>query len=160
MRKPSGKPQGELHLSYKFGDLVKGQEQLPPAAAAVTAYPAQAGPSAPYKSEVGVPPPVGYPTASPSGYPAGYPPPAAAVYPPPPPPTEYGYPPPYGVYPPPPPGYGYPPPPPPGYGYQQPRKKSNFGMGLGAGLLGGALGGLLIGDMVSDAADFGDCGGF
>ncbi|OWM74093.1 protein SRC2-like [Punica granatum] len=159
VRKPSGKPKGELHFSYNFGDVVKGQEQPPPPA--ITAYPAEAGPSAPYKYEVT--PPAGYPPVPPTGYPApppaGYPPPpAAAGYPPPPP--GYGYPPPNGGYPPPPPGYGYPPPP-PGYGYQEPKKKNKFGMGLGAGLVGGMVGGLLLGEMASDAADFDvDCGGF
>ncbi|XP_065863635.1 protein SRC2 [Euphorbia lathyris] len=153
VRKPSGKPKGELNFSFKFSDKVvlsesvsKVEEPMP----IITAYPAAPPPPLPL---------VGPSTASPYGAVPGY-------YPPPPPqqPPGYGYPPPpgYAVYPPPPPpGYGYPPP--PGYGYgqgqpgyppvqqqQQAQKKNNFGMGLGAGLLGGAIGGMLIGDMVSD----------
>lgn len=174
VRKPSGKPKGELNFSYKFGDkVVSGFEKVGDKAdQPVTAYPAP-------------PPPVVGPSASygePGPYPTVLPPPVANyAYPPPPPFTGYAHPPPqpgYG-YPPPPP-YGYPPAPQAGYGYppaqagygyppvQQPPKKNKFGMGLGAGLLGGALGGLLIGDMVSDAADydagydagFDDAGGF
>ncbi|XVF38703.1 hypothetical protein REPUB_Repub20aG0124500 [Reevesia pubescens] len=171
VRKPSGKPEGTLNFSYKFGDKVsehvkseksKGDQPQP-----VTAYPAHmaaGSSSAPYGAPGGPGP---YPPPPPAGY--GYPPPppvAAAYggYPPQgPPPPGYGYP-------PPPPGYGYPPP--GGYGYpqvqQQPPKKNKFGMGLGAGLLGGAIGGLLIGDMVSDVASydagydagFDDAGGF
>ncbi|KAK4586740.1 hypothetical protein RGQ29_023776 [Quercus rubra] len=147
VRKPSGKPQGELNFSYKFGEKISNATVAPKVYGdePVTAYPVAkpvVGPSAPYGGSYPPPPPPG------PGY--GYPPP-------PPPPYQQ----PYGGYPPPPPqGYGYPPG--PGYGYpppvqqQQPPKKNKFGMGLGAGLLGGALGGLLIGDMVSD---MGDCGG-
>ena len=147
VRKPSGKPQGELNFSYKFGEKISNATAAPKVYGdePVTAYPVAkpvVGPSAPYGGSYPPPPPPG------PGY--GYPPP-------PPPPYQQ----PYGGYPPPPPqGYGYPPG--PGYGYpppvqqQQPPKKNKFGMGLGAGLLGGALGGLLIGDMVSD---MGDCGG-
>ncbi|KAJ4847051.1 hypothetical protein Tsubulata_037443, partial [Turnera subulata] len=170
VRKPSGKPKGELQFSFRFGeshsmatipekkaqiDFQQAQQAQPPQP--VTAYPAPGPSSVPYAAPPGPypPPPPGY-----GGYPP--PPPQYGAYPPPPP--GYGYP-------PPPPGYGYPPPVQPGYGYppvQQPQKKNKFGMGLGAGLLGGALGGLLIGDMVSDAAaydsgydaGFGDAGGF
>ncbi|CAB4262731.1 unnamed protein product [Prunus armeniaca] len=158
VRKPSGKPKGELHFSYKFGDKV--------------AAPVMAAPPKVYESVTAAPPkgyePVtAYPMVGPSaptvtGY-STYPPPAGSSKGPPPAP-EYGYPPPppgYGY--PPPHGYGYPPPP-PGYGYppvQQPpvqeKKKNKFGMGLGAGLLGGMLGGMLIGDIVSDGG--GGCGG-
>ncbi|OVA14839.1 C2 calcium-dependent membrane targeting [Macleaya cordata] len=170
VRKPNGKPKGELNFSYKFGDKVTAPMGAPKGDEPVTAYPAPVGTSAPY------PPPGGFP---PPGAPGPYPPHAGPYHPPP----QTGYPPamagyghpPQGGYPPSQPGYGYPPPqpgygyPPPqqGYGYppvQQPPKKNKFGMGLGAGLLGGALGGLLIGDMVSDAADydggFDDGGGF
>ncbi|XVE82130.1 hypothetical protein DITRI_Ditri15bG0122200 [Diplodiscus trichospermus] len=171
VRKPSGRPEGTLSFSYRFGDKVsepvkseksKGGDQP------VTAYPAPA-----------------HMAAGSSSAPYGGP----GLYPPPPQPAGYGYPPPpppvaaaYGGYPhqaPPPPGYGYPPPPagygyppPGGYGYppvqQPPKKNSKFGLGLGAGLLGGAVGGMLIGDMVSDAgaydagydAGFDDAGGF
>ncbi|KAK4755673.1 hypothetical protein SAY87_009430 [Trapa incisa] len=160
VRKPSGKPKGELYFSYKFSDVVKAPEHpTPPVAAPVTAYPTREGPSSPSKNGPSAHPPAGYPPVE--AFPAGYsaPPPPGYGYPPPQ-PAGYGYPPPYGGYPPPQPGYGYPPPPPPGYGpYQQPQKKnSGMGAGLGLGLLGGVVGGLLIGDMVSDAADFGDCG--
>uniref|UniRef100_A0A5B7A254 Putative cytokinesis protein sepA-like n=1 Tax=Davidia involucrata TaxID=16924 RepID=A0A5B7A254_DAVIN len=165
VRKPSGKPKGQLNLSYKFGEKVAAAGAVATAAKSdepVTAYPAPAtlaGPSSAY------PPPPPYAGAGGYGYPppqGGYPP-AGGGYPPPPggyppaPVAGYGYPPPaYGGYPPPPPpGYGYPPQ--PGYGYppvQQPPKKNNMGLGLGAGLLGGALGGLLIGDMISDAGSY------
>ncbi|KAJ9181931.1 hypothetical protein P3X46_005974 [Hevea brasiliensis] len=164
VRKPSGKPKGELSFSYKFGDKfdsgpekVGGKADQP-----VTAYPAP-------------PPPMVGPSSAPYGGLGPYP----TAPPPPQPVAGYAYPPPhpgYG-YPPPPPGYGYPPPPPQvsygyppapqvgygfpraqaGYGYpavQQPPKKNKFGLGLGAGLLGGVLGGLLIGDMVSDPAAY------
>jgi len=161
VRKPSGKPKGELNFSYKWGEKIVGA--TPPAMEVnkasmevnkdqgpVTAYPAQVGSSSAYP-----PPPTGYAYPSQGGYPS-----ASAA--------GYGYPPPpqYGAYPqqPPPPGYGYPPPQ-PGYGYppvqqpQQPAKKK-FGLGLGAGLLGGALGGLLIGDVISDGfGGGGGCGG-
>ncbi|CAL1413250.1 unnamed protein product [Linum trigynum] len=180
IRRPSGKPGGELNFSYKLGEnsgsaaaaKLEGNKSDEP----VTAYPAAA---------------VGTSTSFGGGYPpvnSGY-----AAYPPPPPPQQYvGYPSVapagYGYYPPPPPGgygyppgqqagYGYPPGQPAGYGYpppvvvqpqQQQKKKNKFGMGLGAGLLGGAIGGLLIGDMVSDVgaydagydSGFADAGGF
>ncbi|OMO98490.1 C2 calcium-dependent membrane targeting [Corchorus olitorius] len=158
VRKPSGKPEGTLNFSYKFGDKVAEpfKEEKIKGDHPVTAYPAAhhmaaGSSSAPYAAAA----PTGhYPPPPPAGY--GYPPqPVAAAayggYPPQgPPPPGYGYP-------PPPPGYGYPPP--GGYGYpppvqQPPKKNSKFGMGLGAGLLGGAIGGLLIGDMVSDAASY------
>ncbi|KAM1086686.1 hypothetical protein EV1_012352 [Malus domestica] len=168
VRKPSGKPKGELEFSYKFGDKVAASEATLTAASSkgnepVTAYPV-VGPSVqPVVGYGGYPPPVGSSAGPPPPgyeYPA---PPQGYGYPPPPPPG-CGFPPPppgYG-YPPPPPGYGYPGPPSAGYGYppmQQPQpeaKKKNFGMGLGAGVLGGLLGGMLIGDMVSDG---GGCGG-
>lgn len=171
VRKPSGKPKGELHFSYKFSDKLTAaadHSAAYKADVAVTAYPVQAGPSGSY-GEVYPPPPAGgYPPPPPPGY--AYPPPPPAGYPPPPPP-QYGA---YGYPPPPPAGYGYAQPPPPGYGYypnqqaQQAPKKNKFGLGLGAGLAGGLLGGLLIGDMVSDAGGydggcdggFGDMGGF
>ncbi|XP_048131850.1 protein SRC2-like [Rhodamnia argentea] len=166
VRKPSGKPKGELHFSYKFSDKLTadvpaaGHSAAPKADAAVTAYPVQAGPSGSYGAGYPPPPPDVYPPPPPPGY----------AYPPPPPP-QYGA---YGYPPPPPAGYGYAQPPPPGYGYypnqqaQQAPKKNKMGLGLGAGLAGGLLGGLLIGDMVSDAgsydagydAGFDDAGGF
>ncbi|CAK9159725.1 unnamed protein product [Ilex paraguariensis] len=176
VRKPSGKPKGELNFSYKFGEKAAGPA-LPVAHKAdepVTAYPAPpvVGPSSGY----GPPPPpsyaagAGYPPPEGHAYPPNPYPPPRGYYPPPPPPQVAGYggypPPVYGGYPPqpPPPGYGYPPPQVGYSGYppvQQPPKKNKFGLGLGAGLLGGALGGMLIGDMVSDAAyDGGYDGGF
>ncbi|KAL2229771.1 protein SRC2-like [Sesamum indicum] len=146
VRKPSGKPKGQLSFSYQFSEKTVGASAAPPHASAiplappsgkadteaVTAYPA--GPSLAY------PPPGAYPPLAP--YPAGeggahYPPPApypaaegSGHYPPPAPytkaegsghyPPPGGYPPAGGTYPPPPPGgYGYPPPP-PGYGYPPP----------------------------------------
>ncbi|KAJ6911835.1 protein SRC2-like [Populus alba x Populus x berolinensis] len=152
VRKPSGKPKGEVSFSFKFSGIST--------AAAAKATNSSSQPVTAYAA-VPVVGPSSVPYAGPGSYP--------------PPPPGYGYPPPppYGGYAPPPqPGYGYPPPPggygyPPvqgGYGYppqvqgQQPQK-NKFGMGLGAGLLGGAIGGLLIGDMVSDAG-FDDGGGF
>ncbi|KAJ6725460.1 hypothetical protein OIU79_003770 [Salix purpurea] len=181
VRKPSGKPKGEVSFSFKFSEIEKVAVPEESAAAAkatnsssqpVTAYadvPVVGSSSVPYAEHPPVPPGYGYPPPPPYG---GYPPPPQPGYGyPPPPQPGYGYPPPpqpgYGYPPPPQPGYGYPPP--PGYGYQtaqggygypppvqgkQPQKKSKFGMGLGAGLLGGAVGGLLIGDMVSDAASY------
>ncbi|GER52205.1 calcium-dependent lipid-binding family protein [Striga asiatica] len=142
VRKPSGRPKGQLTFSYQFGGKTAGP---PPYGSA-------------YPGKVDSEPVMAYPAGSSSVYPPypavegkeQYPPPPVGYgYPPPPPPSGYGYPPP-----PPPPGYGYQPPPPP---VQQParKKKNNFGLGLGAGLLGG----LLVGDMISDASDF-DCGGF
>ncbi|XP_073135376.1 protein SRC2-like [Henckelia pumila] len=188
VKKPSGKPKGQLTFAYKFGERTAAA--LPYAAENVlahqvdgepmTAYPA--GSSAPYPPlATGVyPPPVAAYSAGASSEAAGhYPPPAGylpsngapspGVYPPPPGMYLPPPPPPPGLYPPPPPpqqGYAYPPhpgygyPPQPGYVYppQQQPKKNKFGLGLGAGLVGGAVGGLLVGDMVSDAADF-DCGG-
>ncbi|KAF8017238.1 hypothetical protein BT93_H2432 [Corymbia citriodora subsp. variegata] len=161
VRKPSGKPKGELHFSYKFSDKLTGE--LPAAAdysaaskadAAVTAYPVQAGPSGSYGAVYPPPPAGAYPPPPPAAY--AYPPPPPGYAPPPPQYGAYGYPPPPQA------GYGYAQPPPPGYGYypnqqqaQQPQKKNKLGLGLGAGLAGGLLGGLLIGDMVSDAGDYG-----
>ncbi|KAL2464049.1 Calcium-dependent lipid-binding (CaLB domain) family protein [Forsythia ovata] len=180
VRKPSGKPKGELTFAYKIGEKVAGgfasaPPVLTPGATKVyddkpvTAFPANPmmeGPSSMYPP----PPPGGYPPYPMAEGNAQYPPPPPpGGYPPPPPGYGYPQPPSYGGYPPqpPPPGYGYPPPPPPGYGYApppvvqpQPPKKNKFGMGLGAGLLGGALGGLLIGDMISDGGDYGFDGGF
>ncbi|KAL6522827.1 hypothetical protein OROHE_016674 [Orobanche hederae] len=168
VRKPSGKPKGQLAFLYKFGEKTVRPTVAPTYGSAV--------PFAPPPVKVGAEPVMAYPAGSSSAYPP-YPPPAAypagngkeqyppqGVYPPAgfgPPPAGYGYPQPpppgYGYQPQPQPGYGYPPH--PGYGYppqpvQQPAKKNKFGMGLGAGLLGGALGGLLVGDMISDSADF------
>lgn len=170
VRKPSGKPKGEINFSFKFGEIEKVVAPEAPEASSsaakatnsnsqpVAAYPA--GPtSVPYGGPGSYPPPppgYGYPPPPPYG---GYPPPPPPGYGYPPPPPGYGYPPAQG-------GYGYPPPVQGGYGYpppvqgQQPQKKNKFGMGLGAGLLGGAIGGLLIGDMVSDASGFDDAGGF
>ena len=175
VRKPSGKPKGELSFSYKFSEKSIPQPALK-AEQLVTAYPPAAA-VAPKANE----PVTAYPAASSSAYPpvGAYPPPAAAYpqpaagygypqqqspapgygYPPHPAPAGYGYPPPSQA------GYGYPPPQ-PGYGYppavQQPAKKNKFGLGLGAGLLGGVVGGLLVGDIVSDAASYdgGYDGGF
>ncbi|WCJ23511.1 Calcium-dependent lipid-binding (CaLB domain) family protein [Euphorbia peplus] len=168
VRKPSGKPKGELNFSFRFSDKVvsslnvhKVEEAVP-----VTAYPAPPPPQHLVGPSTAAPPygaaPMPYPPPPPQGY--GYPPPQYAGYP----PQQPGY-----GYPPPPPGYGYPPPQ-PGYGYppgqqgyppvqqQGQKKKNKFGMGMGAGLLGGAIGGLLIGDMVSDGGGFdsGFDGGF
>lgn len=188
IRKPSGKPKGQLTFSYQFSDKIissvdaKVDQPITacpavnpaPMVGSTSVYPPppQQGPTGPYP-----PPPAAYgyggsgPTPPP---PMAYPPQAAAGgeygY-------GYGYPPqaagPYGGYPPPPPQlqYGYPPQQ-GGYGYgyppvqqaRPPKKNNNFGLGLGAGLLGGALGGMLIGDAISDAggydAGFGDVGGF
>ncbi|KAL3626509.1 hypothetical protein CASFOL_030058 [Castilleja foliolosa] len=170
VRKPSGKPKGQLFFSYQFGEKIAGAAatatyaspilfSTPPGKVdtePVTAYPA--GPSSAYPL---YPPPPGYPaTEGKDHYPpaevytpaGGYPPPSSGYGYPPPPQSGYGYPPPPMA------GYGYPPQ--AGYGYpqappvQKPAKKNKLGMGLGAGLLGGALGGLLIGDMISDAGDF------
>ncbi|CAK7333155.1 unnamed protein product [Dovyalis caffra] len=142
VRKPSGKPKGEISFSYKFGEIEKlAVSEASSAAAKVTNFNSQPVTAYPAVPVVG-------PSSVPYGGPGSYPPP----------PPGYGYPPPpsYGGYPPPPPpGYGYPPPPPPGYGYPPVQG-------------GGAIGGLLIGDMVSDGASydagydagFDDAGGF
>ena len=175
VRKTSGKSQGTLILSYKFGERVEApaiksavkQEPVKGKNEPVMAYPPPGAAAGSSSVPYGTPYP---PPQQAGGY--GYPPPAAAAYGgyPPPPQQGYGYPPPpqqgYGYPPPPQPGYGYPPQQQPGYGYPpqqqgygypqgaQKPKKNKFGMGLGAGLLGGALGGMLIGDMVSDAAEY------
>ncbi|KAL0414719.1 UNVERIFIED_CONTAM: protein SRC2 [Sesamum radiatum] len=144
VRKPSGKPKGQLSFSYQFSEKTVGASAAPPYASAiplappsgkadaepVTAYPA--GPSLAYPPPGAYPPPAPYPAAEGGAH---YPPPApytaaegSGHYPPPAPyPKAEGsghYPPPGGyppAYPPPPPGgYGYPPPPPPGYGYPPP----------------------------------------
>jgi len=177
VRKPSGKPKGEVSFSFKFSWIEKVVVPEVSTAAAAKATNSSSQPVTAYAA-VPVVGPSSVPYAGPGSYP---PPPPGYEYPPPPPGYGYPPPPPYGGYAPPPqPGYGYPPPPgygsqpaqggygyPPvqgGYGYppqvqgQQPQK-NKFGMGLGAGLLGGAIGGLLIGDMVSDAG-FDDGGGF
>ncbi|KAK8507099.1 hypothetical protein V6N13_069891 [Hibiscus sabdariffa] len=135
VRRPSGRAEGSLDFSYRFGDVVaapvkpeknKGGDDYHHQP--VTAYPAghmAAGSSSrdPYVV------PGGYPPPSQAGY--GYPPPPPHVadgyggYPP------QGVPPPGYGYPPPQPGYGYPPP--GGYGYppmqQPPKNNSNFGLG-------------------------------
>nr|GLL47841.1 protein SRC2-like [Ipomoea trifida] len=154
VKKPSGKPKGQLTFCYQFGEKSNGSAPFAAVAAnkadePVTAYPAFT-PTFPGSSSVYSP----GPTPPPRNGPAAYPPPGGY------PPAGYGYPPPppaaYGSgYPhPPPPAYGYPPQ--PGYGYPpvQPPKKNRFGLGLGAGLLGGALGGMLIGDAISDAGAY------
>ncbi|KAL8209905.1 hypothetical protein R6Q57_006637 [Mikania cordata] len=149
VRKPSGKPKGELSFSYKFAGKTAGVGKVEEPVTAypagkpnkadefvtanpagkvnkvdepVTAYPAVAsGSSSLY------PPPYPAPISAASG---SYPPPAAAVAP-------GGYPPAGGTYYPPPAGYpqpqagyayqqqpaygGYPPPPPPGYGGYPPQ---------------------------------------
>ncbi|KAH0730530.1 hypothetical protein KY289_001718 [Solanum tuberosum] len=186
IRKPSGKPKGQLTFSYQFSDKITGNTVVDskienPA----TAYPAlnptpmvgstsvypppQQGPSGLYPppptyacggSGPAPPPPVGYPPPASAGYPpqpVGYPPVAAGGY-----GYGYGYP-PATAYPPPP-QYGYPPQQGGhGYGYpqvQRPAKKNNnLALGLGAGLLGGALGGMIIGDAISDVGGGYD-GGF
>ncbi|XP_073304418.1 protein SRC2-like [Primulina huaijiensis] len=125
VRKPSGKPKGQLTFAYKFGD--KTAAALPHAAEHVLAHPPEKVDGEPM-------------TAYPAGTSALYPPPPSGVYPPPvaaysagasseagghyPPPAGYppanGAPPP-GVYPPlAPSGYGYPPPPSPHQGYAYP----------------------------------------
>lgn len=146
VRRPSGKPQGTLKFSYKFGAKFSGPAPAPTKKVddPVMAYPAMA-PGVGSSSGYGYPPQGAYPP--PGAYPqtvGAYPPPAAAY---PYPPSSgypnggaYGHPPPMGY------GYGYPPPP-----VQQPQKKKNskLGLGLGAGLLGG----LLIGDMIGDIGE-------
>ncbi|CAN4091697.1 unnamed protein product [Withania somnifera] len=159
IRKPSGKPKGQLTFSYQFSDKITGDTADAKIDHPMTAYPAVGStsvyPPPPAYAYGTSPAPAGYPpqtsvyppqeAAAPGGYGYGYPP--ATAYPPPP---QYGYLPQQG--------YGYPP-------VQRPQKKNNnFGLGLGAGLLGGALGGMLIGDAISDAGGydggFVDSGGF
>ncbi|XP_034707512.1 protein SRC2 [Vitis riparia] len=146
VRRQSGKAQGTLSFSYKFGE--KFSAPAPAARKAddpVMAYPAVA-PGAGSSSAYAYPPAGGYPPRG--AYPpsAGAYPHHAGAYPYPP---SSGYP-QGGVYGHPPQmGYGY------GYGcpqqVQQPQKKKNkLGLGLGAGLLGG----LLIGDMMGDVAGY------
>ncbi|XP_015063790.1 protein SRC2-like [Solanum pennellii] len=184
IRKPSGKPKGQLTFSYQFSDKITGSTVVDSKIEnPVTAYPA-ANPT-PMVGSTSVYPPLPPPQQGPSGLyppppiyasggsgpapppPVAYPPPATAGYPPV--AAGYGYP-PAAAYPPPP-LYGYPPQQGGhGYGYpqvQRPPKKNNNNMalGLGAGLLGGALGGMIIGDAISDVGGgfdggFGDVGGF
>ncbi|KAG8369979.1 hypothetical protein BUALT_Bualt14G0069900 [Buddleja alternifolia] len=143
VRKPSGKPKGQITFSYQFGEKTVNAAAAPPYGAAVpfapppgkvdggpvTAYPAGSSsgypphgvypPPAPYAAEGGgggaYPPPSGYPAKDGGGV---YPPPAGY-------PAKDGG----GVYPPPagypqgggaPPHGGYPHPPPAGYGYPPP----------------------------------------
>lgn len=134
VKKPSGKPKGQLTFSYQFGEKTVGPASAPPYGSAyplapqpgkvgtepVTAYPA--GSSSAYPPQGAYPPPAPYPAVEGGGH---YPPPApyhaaegSAPYPPPAPyPAAEGS----GQYPPP---AGYPPsggaPPPAGYGYQPP----------------------------------------
>lgn len=144
VRKPSGKPKGQLSFSYKFGEKSAGSAPVK-VDQPVTAYPAHpiAGPSSVYPPPVYPPPAAAgtgpypppkdglYPTPSHGATPVGYPqatPPKDGAY-----PhssshgsTPVGYPqaaaPPQGgygyAYPPPPPYGGYPPP--AGYGYPPP----------------------------------------
>ncbi|KAH7858960.1 hypothetical protein Vadar_029829 [Vaccinium darrowii] len=136
VRKPLGRPKGELNFSYKWGQKMVGAT-MPPAITVnnadqepVTAYPAQVGSRSAYAY------------SSPNGYPSG----SAAA------------PPQYGAYPPQslPPGYEYPPPQ-PGYGYppiqqpQQPQKRFP--------ILRGALRGILIGDLLNGFGHGGGGGG-
>ncbi|KAG6431196.1 hypothetical protein SASPL_109273 [Salvia splendens] len=147
VRKPSGKPKGQLTFSCKFSDKIAAAATAPAGKSDFTGYPA--GTSSGYPPSGAYPPPSGYPVVEggshyppPAAYPAAegsgqYPPPQPAYpavaegsgqYPPPayPAVAEGG-----GHYPPPPPaGYpvvgdahkpgGYPPPPPAGYGYPPP----------------------------------------
>ncbi|XP_024986830.1 protein SRC2-like [Cynara cardunculus var. scolymus] len=76
VRRPSGKPKGEISFSYKFGEKFSGKAEEP-----VMAYP----PGRAVGSSSGYPPP--YATEYPSRPQAGY---AYASYPPPPPPPVYG----------------------------------------------------------------------
>ncbi|XP_050267105.1 protein SRC2 homolog isoform X2 [Quercus robur] len=142
VRESSGKPQGELNLSYRFEDDTP----------IVTAYP---------------PPHVG--TSSSSAYipsrlniPQTYNPPQSST-----PQSTMGYP-SHGRIPPPPPlPEGYPTPP-PGLGYhhhgkpqvvqpQQPAGKNsgnnNVGLELGMAVVGGMLGGILLGELVYESDD-------
>ncbi|WRX08655.1 hypothetical protein QQP08_001142 [Theobroma cacao] len=146
VKKPCGKPKGELNFLFRFGEKTLS---------AVTAYPvggiAMNYPPYPQPHNAAVPayPPVGYPPVGfqqpvQEGYkpasapPAGFPPMGPAG----------SYPPPPAGYPPVGPGYGYPP-------VVQPERRNENGDGLALGaaaLLGGLLGGILLGDMVADAA--------
>ncbi|KAL4603627.1 hypothetical protein ACB092_10G138200 [Castanea dentata] len=141
VKEPSGKPKGELNLSYKFEDDTP----------IVTAYP---------------PPHVG--TSSGSVYtpsrlniPQTYNPPQSGTS-----QSTMGYPIQGGGPPPPPLPEGYPTPP-PGLGYhhhgqpqvvqpQQPANTNNgnnVGLELGMAVVGGMLGGILMGELVSDSDD-------
>ncbi|KAH0781929.1 hypothetical protein KY290_001527 [Solanum tuberosum] len=154
IRKPSGKPKGQLTFSYQFSDKITGNTVVDskienpvtansalnptPMVGSTSVYPPpppQQGPSGLY------PPPPTYACggSEPAGYPPqpmGYPPPASAGYPPQPmgypPPASAGYPPqPMGYPPVAVGGYGYPPamayPPPPQYGY--PPQQGGHGYG-------------------------------
>ncbi|KAF7149576.1 hypothetical protein RHSIM_Rhsim02G0010900 [Rhododendron simsii] len=79
VRKPSGKPRGELNFSYKWGEKIAG------ARAPITAYQAQVGSSSAYP-----PPPMGYSYQSPG---RSYPSASAVGYRDPPPQPGNGYPP-------------------------------------------------------------------
>ncbi|KAI3756117.1 hypothetical protein L1987_55931 [Smallanthus sonchifolius] len=187
VRKPSGKPKGELSFSYTLGEKSAGVGTIEEP---VTAYPA-GKPSNPAGKVDRLDEPVtAYPTvpsgsnslyspmyAAPAGGEGSYPPPAAGVAPGSYPPAGGGeyYPPPagypgytyqqqpaYGRYPsPPPPGYGgYPPQ--PGYGYppaQQPQQPQKKNKS-GFGFGAGLLGGALGGLLIGDmVSDAADGGG-
>ncbi|XVE77650.1 hypothetical protein DITRI_Ditri13aG0079500 [Diplodiscus trichospermus] len=146
VKKPSGKPKGELNFLFRFGEKTPNAVPAypvhvntamnplypPPHYAAVPAYPPVGYPHVGFQQPVqeeykpAPQPPPGYPPIGPGSYP-----PAAAGYPP------------AG------PGFGYLP-------VVQPERKNNeTGDGLtldAAALVGGLLGGILLGDMVSDAA--------
>ncbi|KAG5628269.1 hypothetical protein H5410_013487 [Solanum commersonii] len=186
IRKPSGKPKGQLTFSYQFSDKITGNTVVDSKIEnPVTAYPAvnptpmvgstsvyppppQQGPSGLYPppptyacggSGPAPPPLVGYPPSA-----AAYPPPTAAGYPPQPvgyPPVAaggygYGYP-PAAAYPPPP-QYGYPPQQGGhGYGYPQVQRPPKKNNNLALGLGAGLLGGALGGMIIGDAIS--DVGG-
>ena len=131
VRKPSGKPKGELNFSFKFEDMT------------ITAYPPRVSTSSPY------PPPLYIPPRNPPQ--SGYSQPTVGHH------VQGGGPKP----PPPPPPDGYPTPPPGmGYYYherpqvvqpQQPGKNNDrIGLDLGIAFVGGMLGGMLMGELVSD----------
>lgn len=93
VRKPSGKPKGQLSFSYNFSEKTAPAVSAPPYATAATAGKADSEPFTAYPAGAssGYPPPGSYPP--PSG---SYPPPSGSY-----PPPSGSYPPPSGSYPPP-----------------------------------------------------------
>ncbi|KAG8372954.1 hypothetical protein BUALT_Bualt12G0120800 [Buddleja alternifolia] len=130
VRKPSGKPKGQITFSYKFGEK-PASDAAEVCGESIVTYPVVDTSSVYPPTTLGGYPPPPYPVVA-SAEGGGHYPPPPGVYPPPPPPAGYGYPPappPEYWYPPqpPPPEYGYPPQPPPGYGYPPPSVPPGYG---------------------------------
>ncbi|KAG5567705.1 hypothetical protein RHGRI_003040 [Rhododendron griersonianum] len=131
VRNPSGKDEGTLKFSFKFGPVYRtgtGTSSIHPSPVNVL------DPNTPSALPAGYPPALPF---QPPQLPAGYPPPAMG---------QYGYP---GYPLPPPPGAGYPPME-PGYGYppvqqqQHPPRRNHYAQS--AGLVGALIGAMVLGE--------------